>query len=297
MAMCVLVRWLHSWFQDARSFQILFLSLFLLLGFATRDWTLKPEMIGVAIATCLIVQTIAQTLAQWSVTKPTAQPFTSAQQLQSLPSAVITSLGLSLLLRADHISTMMLASTIAILSKFVVRVNGKHLFNPANLGIVAALTLTSDAWISPGQWGEEGWYALLFLSAGGLVLQRVGRWDTTAAFLGAYAGLEAIRNIWLGWTWDVWVHRLTSGSLLLFALFMITDPRTIPNARVGRLIWAIALACFTFLLRNIWFIPTAVMWSLVCLAPLTLLLDWVFVADRFTWTKPSTNALDRQLSP
>jgi hypothetical protein len=63
------------------------------------------------------------------------------------------------------------------------------------------------------------------------VLKRVGRWDTTLAFLGSYALLEALRNLWLGWAWDVWAHRLMSGSLLLFALFMVTDPRSIPNAR------------------------------------------------------------------
>lgn len=97
--------------------------------------------------------------------------------LQSLPNAVITSLGLSLLLRSDHYSTVILASALAILSKFVLQVRGKHLFNPANFGIVATLTLTGDAWVSPGQWGETQWCALLFVGAGGVVLRRVGHLD------------------------------------------------------------------------------------------------------------------------
>lgn len=262
--------------KDARSFQILFLTLFLGLGIGMRDWTLHPGMIAVTIATCLLTQTLFSYFSFPSSPTPPSP-------LISLPSALITGLGLSLLLRADHYTTIVLAAVLAISSKFLLRVGDKHLFNPANFGIIAALTLTPDAWVSPGQWGEDGWYALVFLGTGGLVLQRVGRWDTTAAFLGTYAGLEALRNVWLGWTWDVWVHRLMSGSLLLFALFMVTDPRTIPNSRTGRLIWAVAIALLTFVLRNQFFISTAVFWALFALAPLSLVLDWLFPAQRFEW--------------
>lgn len=116
-----------------------------------------------------------------------------------------------------------------------------------------------------------------------MILKRVGRWDTTTAFLGTYAGLEAIRNIWLGWTWDVFLHRLTSGSLLLFALFMITDPRSIPNAKTGRIIWAVCIALLTFLLRNYFYISTAVFWALFAIAPLTILTDILWSAPRFSW--------------
>ena len=265
-------------FRDARLYQILFLSSFLLLGTGTRDWTLHPEIVATAIATCLITQWV------WSIRYVSLlHPSTPPPLHSSLPSALITALGLSMLLRTEHIGTMMLAAAIAISSKFLLRVNGKHLFNPTNIGIVAAVVLTHDAWISPGQWGESSWYALLFLGTGGVVVQRVGRWDTTGAFLGSYALLELGRNLWLGWTWDVLLHRLTSGSLLVFSLFMITDPRTIPNARVARLVWAIAIALLAFILRNVYFIPTAVFWSLFALAPLSAVLDLIWASPRFAW--------------
>lgn len=213
--------------------------------------------------------------------------FTQRPFLKMLPSALITALGLSVLLRADHCETIVLACTAAILSKFLLRVGEKHIFNPGNFGIVITLLLTSDAWVSPGQWGEEGWYAVLFLVTGGLVLNRVGRGDTTISFLAAYGALEAMRTVWLGWTWDVWEHRLMSGSLLMFSLFMITDPRTIPNSQTGRVIWAMAIAGLTFILRNQFFVSTAAFWALFALAPLSFVLDQMFPDSRFSWQPES----------
>lgn len=293
--------------RDARDYQILFLSLFLCLGLATRDWTLKPAVIGVAIATTLLTQTVFS--LWWSYRSlgvpqendlrlpASISPSNTGSWLQQALSSfssnwrspLISALGLSLLLRVDHLPTMALAAFVAIASKFIFKVDGKHFFNPGNLGIIAALTLTHDAWVSPGQWGAEIWYALIFLGAGGMVLKRVGRWDTTAAFLGSYALLEAMRNLYLGWTWDVWLHRLSSGSLLLFALFMVTDPRSIPNARPARLIWALSIAGLTFILRNYFFISTAVFWALFILSPLTIALDRLWQSDRFTWKLPVLN--------
>ncbi|MDM9379887.1 RnfABCDGE type electron transport complex subunit D [Chlorogloeopsis sp. ULAP01] len=298
-------------FQDTRDYQILFLSLFLVLGIGTRDWTLHPEFIGVTIATCLSTQWIFSVINKWRealqqeesgrdgedreeftlITSSTPclcvpafpRPRVLPLPMSSFRSPLITSLGLSLLLRADHWTTMAFAAVVAIASKFVFKIDDKHFFNPANFGIISALVLTSDAWVSPGQWGEEWWYGLLFVGTGGMVLKRIGRWDTTAAFLGVYAGLEASRNLWLGWTWDVYWHRLMSGSLLVFALFMVTDPRSIPNSRIGRVIWAVAIATLTFILRNYFFLSTAVFWALFILAPFTILLDVIWQAPRFGW--------------
>jgi Na+-transporting NADH:ubiquinone oxidoreductase subunit NqrB len=259
-------------FSDVRDYQIGFLGTFLGLGIMTRDWSIKPELILSLILTCCLTQLLLTILS-----KPTENPF------PALKSALITSLGLALLLRADRVSTMILAGVLAIASKFVFAIDRKHWFNPANFGIITALILTPDAWVSPGQWGDDWWYLLLFIGMGGIVLKRVGRWDTSVAFFGSYALLEIIRNIWLGWTWDVCLHKLMSGSLLLFALFMITDPRSIPNARSARIIWAIAIAGLAFILRNYFYINEAVFIALFAMSPLTILLDKYWLASQFDW--------------
>lgn len=252
-------------FQDARDYQILFLAAFLILGVFGRDFTVHLNLMAAVIAAGLATQYV---LARGT----------------SLKSAWITVFSLCLLLRANSILTVVLAGVISILCKFVFRYRGKHFFNPSNFGIIAVLTITSDAWVTPGQWGEELWYLFLFVGAGAMVVRKVGRWDTTGAFLLCYFGLEAARNAWLGWTWDVYLHRMTSGALLLFAFFMITDPRAIPDDRRARILWAGMVAVLTFVLRNKFFMPTAVFWSLFILSPVTILFDRWLPAKRFEWT-------------
>lgn len=263
---------------DARLYQIAFLSCFLLLGWFARDWTLHWVHVFTVIVVCLATQLIG-----WRIVQP-QQPL----HISVLYSPMITALGLSLLLRTDRPLTLAIAGMAAIGSKFLIRVQEKHIFNPANFGIVLTLICTRAAWVSPGQWGASLWLAGVFLMLGGLVLEKVGRWDTTAAFLGFYCSLEALRNLYLGWTWDVWAHRMMNGSLLLFALFMITDPRTIPNSRIGRLVFAFLIAALTFVLRNFFFVNTAMFWALFALAPFTPLLDRWLIGDRFTWRNTDT---------
>ncbi|MEI6065680.1 MAG: RnfABCDGE type electron transport complex subunit D, partial [Pseudanabaena sp. ELA748] len=276
-------------FKDARDYQILFLSVFLLLGVSTRDWSLKPIAIAITFVVCWLTQICMVSLFP---------PATSQKHERwlSLKSATITALGLSLLLRSDSYGAIACASFLAIASKFIFRTNGKHWFNPANFGIVVVLLLDTfvwdnHAWVSNGQWGEDSLYALVFLGLGGIVLKKVGRWDTSLMFLVAYSLLEAIRNLWLGWTWDVLAHRLTSGSLLLFALFMITDPRSIPNAKIARLIWAIAIAVLAFIFRNVFFNADAMFYALFLISPLTVLGDRLWNAPRFQWLPKRYSAL------
>ena len=282
--------------DDARIYQILFLSFFLCLGIGTRDWTLRPDLIAVVIVSCLLVQWCLSALVEYAKKKNDHICLTNNTQLSiesifnpkvisSLQSALITALGLCLLLRGNNYTTMAIASCLAIASKFLFRFHNKHFFNPANFGIISALILTNDAWVSPGQWGTNWWYLLLFAGMGGIVLKKVGRWDTSVAFLLSYASLEAMRNFWLGWGWEVWQHQFMSGSLLLFALFMLTDPRSIPNATISRLIWAVSIAVVTFILQDYFYLSTAIFWALFVISPLTILFDRAWSAPRFTWKR------------
>ncbi len=117
----------------------------------------------------------------------------SASSIAAYCRRSITCFGLSILLRADSLWVHPLAAALAISAKFVIRFHGKHLYNPANLGVILAISLFPGAWISPGQWGQDvalaGWFVVL----GGVVVNRAQRSDIAWVFLAAYLGLVALR--------------------------------------------------------------------------------------------------------
>src|SRR5262245_60963946 len=102
-------------------------------------------------------------------------------------SALISALSLCLLLRTNLALVAALVACATIASKFVIRVNGKHVFNPTNFGLVLALALGLPAWVSPGQWGHVAFFGFLMASLGTVVVTRAARADVTFGFLAAYA--------------------------------------------------------------------------------------------------------------
>jgi Na+-transporting NADH:ubiquinone oxidoreductase subunit NqrB len=202
-------------------------------------------------------------------------------------SPLITGLSLSLLLRTESPLLWALAPALGIGSKFLIRVGGKHFFNPATFAIASLLLLSPDVWVSPGQWGQSTWLALLLVCAGGLVLQRAERVDTALAFLSCYAGLLCWRAWSLGDPLAIPLNQLQSGALLLFSFFMITDPRSTPDRRLGRILFAAAVAFSAYWLQFRWQLRPALFYALAALSPLTPVIDWLLPASRFAWRRQS----------
>jgi Na+-transporting NADH:ubiquinone oxidoreductase subunit NqrB len=268
--------------RDARVFQILFLASLLSLGVLARDFSLRPEQMALTFMAALATQAVfMQTLGL---------------RHRCVLSAVVTAFGLSILLRADSLWVHPLAAALAIGAKFVVRVGGKHLYNPANLGVVAATTLLPGAWISPGQWGNDLAFALLFVALGSTVVARARRVDIAWVFLGAWLGLVAMRVALLGQPWAVWVHQLGSGALLLFAFFMISDPMTIPNDSRGRILYAILVACIAYAWAFVAFRPNALPWALFIATPLVPWIDRLWPGPRYEWRHVPGRRSDRAMS-
>jgi len=198
-------------------------------------------------------------------------------------SALISALSLCLLLRADAWLWGPLAAAIAVGSKFALRRRGRHVANPTALAL-AALALCSDAvWISPGQWGSAALGAFAVAGLGSLVVRRAARSDVTWAFLACYAGGVLGRALWLGDAPAIALHQLQSGALLLFAFFMISDPRTTPDARAGRVLWAACVAACALWLRFAHFEPNALVYALVACTPLVPCIDRLLPAPRHCW--------------
>ncbi len=255
--------------RDARVYQILFLGGLLGAGALARDFTLRPEQMALTFAAGLATQFVCVRAL--------------GLQRVGVLSALITCLGLSILLRADSLWAHPLAAALAIASKFAIRTGGKHLYNPANLGVIAGVTLIPGAWISPGQWGSDVASAAWVVALGALVSSRAQRLDTSWVFLACYLGLAAVRVAGLGYEWTVFVHQLESGALLLFAFFMISDPMTTPNHRGARVAHAALVAAAAFAWQFALFMPNGLVWALFLATPLVAVLDRIFRAERFNW--------------
>ena len=201
-------------------------------------------------------------------------------------SPLITSLSLTLLLRTDTAVIAAVAAMAAIGSKYFIRVNGKHVFNPANFAIVALILLSDHAWISSGQWGSAAIGALALASLGLIVLTRAKRAETTVAFLTVYALLLFGRADWLGDPLSIPLHQLQNGALLIFSFFMISDPKTAPDTAIGRILFATLVAVIAYIIQFVFYQPHGPIFALILSAPLVPLIDRLSKGQRYRW-RPS----------
>jgi Na+-transporting NADH:ubiquinone oxidoreductase subunit NqrB len=260
--------------KDARVYQILFLGLLLGAGAWLRDFSIQPAQIVLTFLAGLLTQNLCLRAC--------------ALRGVGYLSPVITCFGLSLLLRADNLWVHPLCASVAIAAKFLIRYRHKHLFNPANLGVMLALIALPGAWVSPGQWGHDIAIAAWVVALGGLVTHRARRADISWLFLLMYLGASAARVAWLGQPWGVWTHQLQNGSLLLFAFFMISDPMTIPNHPRGRVAYAALVAGIAFCWQYQLFKTNGLFWALLLASPTVPLWDALWPAAKFNWQQVHT---------
>jgi Na+-transporting NADH:ubiquinone oxidoreductase subunit NqrB len=264
--------------RDPRIYQITALGILLAVGASLRDFAIRPE------------QSLGAFIAAW-IAQKVGERFTSRAE-SGTRSALITGLSLSLLLRADDAWAHPLAALVAIGAKFALRVRDKHVFNPGNLGVIFALTLLPGTWVSPGQWGDDLALAGWFVALGGIVVHRARRSDVSFAFLAFHLGFLALRVLWLGQRFAVWIHALQSGALLLFAFFMISDPKTIPDDTRGRIAHAALVATITYVWQFALYRPNGLLWALFLAAPAVPLWDLLWPARRYKWNATETDGGD-----
>jgi Na+-transporting NADH:ubiquinone oxidoreductase subunit NqrB len=262
---------------DARWLQIGAVGGLLLFGSLLRDFELRWEQSALCFAAAIA--------AQWA--------WMRALGLKDVGylSAIVTGIGLSVLVRADTLWVHPLVAAIAISAKFVVRIRGRHVFNPANLGVIVAVVFLPGAWLSPGQWGSDVVAGMWFVALGVTVTLSAKRFDIAWAFLACYAALLLGRVLWLDQRWAVLVNQLSSGGLLLFTFFMITDPMTTPNDRRMRWLYAALVAALAFSWQFVWYRNGGPVWALFLLSPLVPLLDWLRPGARHQWrSQPASMA-------
>lgn len=262
--------------RDPRYYQIMVLTLLVCVGVFALDFGIRWYNAATIVATALTVQYFGTVFARL----PCFDPL----------SPLITSLSLTLLLRTDEVGLAAAAAIIAIASKFLIRFRGKHVFNPANAALVALMLLSDQAWVSSGQWGSATIAAFTLACLGFLVLTRARRAETTIAFLLIYATLLLGRAIWLGDPLAIPLHQLQNGALLVFAFFMISDPKTTPDTAAGRVLFAAIVAAIAFTIQFIYYEPNGPILALIVSAPTVPLIDTFIRGQHYQWERPAARS-------
>jgi Na+-translocating ferredoxin:NAD+ oxidoreductase RnfD subunit len=258
---------------DPRLYQIGVLGALLVYGMGWLGFDITPARAGLILSTVLATQALCDRL--------------DGPRPANVKSALISGLSLCLLLRTNYAALAFLGAVIAIVGKFVFHYRRKHIFNPTNGGIVALLLLSEHAWVSPGQWGSVAFFGFLMACLGTIVVTRASRSDVTFAFIVFYCALLIGRSLYLGEPLAIPLHRLQSGALLLFTFFMISDPKTTPDSRAGRVLFAALVAFGAWYVQFRLFRTNGLLWSLAVWSIAVPLIDRLLPGHRYVWNAGS----------
>ena len=158
-----------------------------------------------------------------------------------LASSYISGISVGMLVRSPAFWPFALCSAISITSKYVLRVDGRHIWNPSNFGIVAMLVLAADTVASLSvQWGNTLLPMVVVWAFGAVIIHSLGRLHITATYVASFVGFAFMRAAITGHPFLSEVAPITGPMYQLYIFFMITDPKT-----TVRPVWGQCLVAFT----------------------------------------------------
>ena len=221
------------------------------LGQVVVEWDLSIAQLLLSLGTCALLEVALVFRDQRAIVWPA--------------SAMLTGNGIALILRipgTEHGDWWSLngwnvfvgCAALSLASKYVIRADGRQLFNPSNLGLVLCFFLLGVTRVEPQDfwWGPFGvGLALIYLTllvGGTLITRRLGLllmgvsfWATYAAILAVVAasGHAMTARYHLGpiTGGEYWTIVALSPEVLIFLFFMITDPRTVPKGPYARVVF------------------------------------------------------------
>lgn len=167
-----------------------------------------------------------------------------------LASAYITGISVGILVRSPFWWPYFLCSLISITSKYVLRVDGRHLWNPSNFGVSALLLLApATTSVLSFHWGNEIWAMAVIWLLGFVIVSRVGRGHISAAYVVSFVLFTFLRSALQGEAWLANVAPITGPMYQLFIFFMVTDPRTTVQPKWAQVVVVIVVAFVEMLFR------------------------------------------------
>jgi Na+-translocating ferredoxin:NAD+ oxidoreductase RnfD subunit len=191
-------------------------------------------------------------------------------------SAMLTGSGVALILRVigtpvndpwsfDSVGLFAIVGGGSLLTKYVIKYRGTHVFNPSNIGLVVAFLVLGSSQVEPLDfwWAPLGLpmlvaYAVIIV--GGLLITRrlkllglaASYWITLVIGVGILSASGHCMTA--SWAFapvcgaDFWRAIVTSPEVLVFLFFMITDPKTTPSGQVGRVVFGLLVGVATTLM-------------------------------------------------
>jgi Na+-translocating ferredoxin:NAD+ oxidoreductase RnfD subunit len=167
-----------------------------------------------------------------------------------LASAYITGISVGILVRSPAFWPYALCSMISITSKYVLRLKGRHIWNPSNFGICVMLFLAHETVASLSiQWGNYLWPMIVIWALGTVIIWRLKRFHITATYVVSFIIFSFLRSYLTGHPWQAEIAPITGPMYQLFIFFMITDPKTTVHSKPAQCAVAFAVALVEMILR------------------------------------------------
>ena len=221
---------------DSRYLAPAFITLILVVGHFSYGILESYTRTALAIVTAIVVELIFGRLLYGKWPHPA--------------SAYITGISVGILVRSPAYWPYVVCSFLSIASKYVLRVRGRHLWNPSNFGIsVMVFIVPAAAATLSIQWGNAIWPMVVIWILGSAIIWRVHRFHICATYVLSFMAFAFLRSYLIGSPWQAEVSPLTGPMYQLFVFFMITDPKTTVSSKRGQILVAFLVALVEMILR------------------------------------------------
>lgn len=165
-------------------------------------------------------------------------------------SAYISGISAGILIRSPFLWPYFFAAFISILSKYVLRLRGRHLWNPTNFGVSAmAFLAPATVTVLSIQWGNAVAPMAVIWILGSFIVWRVGRAHISATYVASFLFFSFVQSTLTGLPWLATVAPITGPMYQLFIFFMVTDPKTTVRSRRWQCVVVFLVALVEMLMR------------------------------------------------
>jgi enediyne biosynthesis protein E5 len=191
----------------------------------------------------------------------------------NLASAYISGISVGILLRSPALWPFALCSVLSIMSKYVLRVKGRHLWNPSNFGICVLLFLAPETVAALTiQWGNFLWPLVVIWILGSVIIWRAKRIHITVTYVLSFLAFAFVRSWITGDPWRSEISPITGPMYQLFVFFMITDPKTTVRSKKWQCV-VVFLVAFVEMLLRLNYVVYAPLYALFIVGPAAMLIE------------------------